>query len=102
MAYRIEIDAVQVDDEGAVVVGMVLRPQARAPVVGGARRQRGGMEGLDLGAGLGGEGEVDALATFSWANQKKGLPSTPRPAARSLPSPTSMTSPMPSGFRAAR
>ena len=40
MAHRLDIVPVRVEDEGAVVIGMVMRAQTRRAVVGSARRQR--------------------------------------------------------------
>jgi hypothetical protein len=39
--------AVGIDQEGGIVVGVVVRPQPRRAVVGASRRQPGGVESID-------------------------------------------------------
>jgi hypothetical protein len=56
----LDIVAVGVKHEGAVIMLVVERAQAGRAVVGGARRDRRGMERVDLLARLGAEGEMDA------------------------------------------
>ena len=56
----LDVVAVGVEDEGAVVVLVVVRAQAGLAVVGPARGERGGVEGLDLVLGVDAEGEVAA------------------------------------------
>ncbi len=53
MAHRLDVVALGVDDEGAVVVGVVLGAQAGGAVVLAASGDGGGIKGVDLGAGLG-------------------------------------------------
>ena len=57
---RLDVVAIRIEHEGAIVVRMVVRPQARRAVVLAAGRERGAMEGVDRGAVLGGEAEVQA------------------------------------------
>jgi hypothetical protein len=60
MAHRLDVVALRVDDEGAVVVRVVLGAQAGGAVVLAAGGDRGGVEGVYLGAGLGLPGQVAA------------------------------------------
>ena len=53
-----EVDPVQVEDEGAVVVRVIVGPHARTAVVLRAGRKRRLIEGVDLSARLGDEAEV--------------------------------------------
>ena len=60
VADGLDVVAVGVEDEGAVVAGVVDRARAGCAVVGAAGRQRGGVEGVDgLAVGCG-EGELGA------------------------------------------
>src|SRR5262245_57477170 len=58
VADRLDVMAIEVEDEGAVVVRMVLRPQTRRPVVPPAGPERGLVEGAHLGPRLDREGDV--------------------------------------------
>ena len=62
MADGFDIVAVGVDDESAVVVGVIVQSQARRTVVARARGQRGRMERVDGGAIGRGEGQMQAMA----------------------------------------
>src|SRR5262249_1349807 len=75
MTDRLDVVAVEVDDEGAVVVGMILRPQprravvspARRPVASPARRQSRLVEGPHLGPGIDRERDVHGRLGLSVA-----------------------------------
>src|SRR5262245_49019304 len=58
VADRFDVVVVEVEDEGAVVVRMVLRPQARCAVAPTARSESGVVEGAHRGAALDHEGDV--------------------------------------------
>ena len=58
MADRFDVVAVGIDHERGVIVGMVVRAQARGAVVGRARSQGRGMESIDGGAAICGKGDV--------------------------------------------
>src|SRR5688500_6105217 len=58
MAHRIDIVAVEVGDECAVVVGVIVGAQARRAVVAASRGKTGGVEGVHLGAAVGNEGDM--------------------------------------------
>jgi len=60
VADGLDVVAVGVEDEGAVVAGVVERARARSAVVGATGGERGGVEGVDRVAIAGGEGDVDA------------------------------------------
>ena len=62
MAHRLDIVAVGIEHEGAVIVRVIVRPQSRRAVILAAGRERGAMEGVDRGAALGGDRDMqDAL-----------------------------------------
>ena len=58
MADRFDVVAVRVEDKGAVVVGMTVRPRARRPVFASPGRQGGPVKRVHRGAILGREGDV--------------------------------------------
>ena len=62
MAHGLDIVAVGVEHEGAVIVGVIMGAQARRPVVLGAGGESGAIEGVDRLSGLGGESDVDMAA----------------------------------------
>ncbi len=47
MADRLDVMAVRITHKGGIVVRVVMRPQPRGTVIGGARRHRGGVKGID-------------------------------------------------------
>ena len=58
MADGLDIVAVGIEDEGAVVVRVIMRPQARPAIVLAAGGKGGGMERIDLSAAARGEGDM--------------------------------------------
>src|SRR4029078_11306051 len=50
-----------IEHEGAVIIGVVMRAQTRLAIVLAAGGDGRAIERIDLGAGLGGEGDMDAL-----------------------------------------
>jgi hypothetical protein len=54
----LDIVAVGVEHERPVVVLRVLGPSAGLPIVAAARRERRRVEGIDLGPGVGREGDL--------------------------------------------
>src|SRR5258708_5362203 len=68
------IVAVRIEDEGAVIGRMVLRPQARRAVVGAAGGYRGAMEGVDRGPVLGRESHMEmAFQPLRLGDPEEGL-----------------------------
>src|SRR5690606_10965800 len=57
-ADRLDIVAVRIEHEGTVVIGVIMRAKAGRAIVGAAGRQRGGIEGVDLGVAGGSDGVV--------------------------------------------
>src|SRR5882724_1777767 len=57
-----DIVAVGIEHEGAVIIGMIMRPEPRRAVVAAARRHRRRVEGIDQCTGIGGEGDMSPLA----------------------------------------
>ena len=53
MANRLDIVAVRIEDEGGVVVRVIMRTQAGGAVVLAAGSQRGPVKGIDADAVLG-------------------------------------------------
>ena len=62
MADRLDIVAVGVQHEGAIVIGVILRPETRRAIVATARRHGGLMKGVDLGPVAGDKGDVPPKA----------------------------------------
>src|SRR5262245_33179452 len=60
VAHRLDVVAVGIEHEGAVIVRVIVRSQPRRAVVLAARRERRTIEGVDGGAVLGGESDVQA------------------------------------------
>ena len=61
MADGLDIVAVGVEHEGAVVIRVIMRAQSWRSVVLPARGDRGRVKGIDSGAGGGGEGDMDVV-----------------------------------------
>ena len=66
MADRFDVVSVGVQDEGAVVAGMVVRTLTGRAVVGSSRCQGGLMEGVHLLGGVRTQGEVDGGKTIKF------------------------------------
>src|SRR5690606_31310478 len=60
--HRLDLVAVGIADEGAVVVGVAFGTQARRPGIGAAVRESDAVKRVDLRAALGDEGDVHAVA----------------------------------------
>ena len=58
MAHRLDIVSVGIGDVCAVVVRVIVRTQAGRTVVAATGGKTGRVEGVDLGAAVGGEGDV--------------------------------------------
>jgi hypothetical protein len=85
VADRLDVVAVQVEDESAVVVRMVLRPQAWRPIVPATGPQGGLVESAHRGPTLDHEGDVHRRVVLpSLPTQNSGLPSLPKPQAQTL------------------
>ena len=61
MADGFDIVAVGVEDEGAIVVRVIVRTQARPTIVLAAGGDGGGVEGIDFGAAARGKGDMLAV-----------------------------------------
>src|SRR5829696_7001992 len=61
MADRFDVVAVRIEDEGPVVVRMILGPESGTTVVAPARRDGRLMEGLHCRMVISGEGDVDGV-----------------------------------------
>ena len=98
----------RVEHEGAVIIGVVVRAQARLSVVLAAGGDRGRVKGIDSGAGGGGEGDMDvmvACGTVALADPEEGLAGSAEADRGAVPvasAETSMTMAMPSGASAFR
>ena len=60
MAASLELVAIRIKNKGAVVIGVIMRPQSRLAVIGSAGGNRLGMERIDIGALQGGKSEMRA------------------------------------------
>ena len=58
VADRLDVVSVGVEDEGAVIVGVIVGPEAGRAVVPSSRGERGAVKRLDLGARFCGEGDM--------------------------------------------
>ena len=62
MADGFDIIAVGIEDEGPVIIGMIMRPEAGRAVVGAAGGKARCVEGVDQSARLDGEGDMGPLS----------------------------------------
>src|SRR5271168_5075846 len=67
MADGLDVVAVRVEDEGTVIVRMILRAQARRAIIASAGSERGGVERAHLRLVLRGESHVDRAGWFAAA-----------------------------------
>lgn len=58
MAHRLGIVAVGIEDEGRVIIGVILGSQPRRSIIGAAGLERCSIEDVDRGAGLRNEGNM--------------------------------------------
>src|SRR5512136_1295078 len=65
MADSLDIVAVSIEHEGAVIIGVIFGPKAWRPIVGAARLKRGMIEGIDRGPALSGEGHMQGPARLA-------------------------------------
>lgn len=79
MVDRLDVVAVEVAEEHAVVAGVVLRPQPRSVQDLGASRDRCAMDLLDRHAGRGGEGDVDLSVGRAGGRPEPEVRETGRP-----------------------
>ena len=80
MADGLDVVAVGIEDEGAVVVRVIMRAKARSAVVAAASIHCRAVESVDVGAGGGGEGDMKAaFRLVPLPIQKKGFPCDPKP-----------------------
>src|SRR4051794_25669769 len=79
MADRFDVVAVRIEDEGRVVVRMVLGTKPRAAVVTPAHRDGFLVEGVNGGVVLGGERDVEGLACLALAYPEIRLAPPPEP-----------------------
>ena len=83
MANRFDIVAIEVDDEGAIVVGVIVRSQARRAIVAPSGRERGAIKRVGVGSGACGEGDVSAaLRSVARPDPEKRLSRRAKPGVR--------------------
>jgi hypothetical protein len=58
MAHRLDVVAIGIEDEGGIIVGMIVRPQARIAIVSAAGMKCGSVEGIDTRSVAGSDGNV--------------------------------------------
>ena len=73
MAYRFDVVAVRIEDEGPVVGRVVLGAKPGTAVVVPARRDGRLVEGLHCRAVVGGEGDVDGVAWLARERVRSGV-----------------------------
>src|SRR5262245_48706012 len=74
VADGLNIVAIEIEYEGAVVVGVIMRPEAWRPVVLAAGGESGAIEGIDGRAGRRQEGDMDVPGQrLAFANPERGL-----------------------------
>ncbi len=78
MADRFYVVAVRIEDEGSVVARMVPGTKPRTTVVAPARRDGLLVEGVNCGAVVGGERDVEGLACLALAYPEVWLAPTSR------------------------
>src|SRR5262245_42293282 len=80
MTDGLDVVTVRSDDEGRIVVRMVVRPEAGRPIVFSSRCQGGTVERVDLPAIFGCERDVKRhRLMICGAEPKRGLLSAPQP-----------------------
>jgi topoisomerase IA-like protein len=74
MTHGLDVVAVRIEDEGAVIVLVVVGPRTRRAIVAAARLHRGAVERIDLGARLRSEGDMrSALGLRASADPEERL-----------------------------
>ena len=82
MTHRLNVVAVGVENEGGVIVGVIMGPQAGRAIVSPAGMQCCDMEGIDAGPVGGDDGDVQRLFKSAFgADPEVGLPAEPNPTA---------------------
>jgi hypothetical protein len=82
VADGLDVVAVRIEHEGAVIVRVIMRPQAGSAMVRAAGGERGFVEFVDRGAVGRREGDMQAaIEPASPPIQKSGLPLRPKPTA---------------------
>src|SRR5215208_3137339 len=82
MADRFDVVAVRIKDEGPVVARVVVGPKSGTTVVTPARRHGRLVKGVNGGAVVGGEGDVEGLACLALAYPEVRLAPPPEPRCR--------------------
>ena len=78
MADSLNIMAIRPDDEGRIVIGVVVRPYARRPIIFSSRSESGMIERVDLPSILSCECDVKRhRLIICGAEPKRGLLSAP-------------------------
>src|SRR5574337_2188478 len=67
MTDRLDVVAVGVEHERAVIMFVIMRPQARLAVVAATCSERGLVERIDIGPGLGRKRDVEASPQHAFA-----------------------------------
>jgi len=80
MADRLDVVAVGIDDERAVVVRMIMRPEARLAVILAARGDRGLVKGVDIRSRFAAKGQVNpGFRCIPLENPEIGFSGDPEP-----------------------
>src|SRR5579859_7451929 len=73
MAYGLDIVAIGIQDKGAIIVVVIMRPEARCAMVLAAGRHSRFVKGIDTGTILGGECDMCPGNILANANPEIGL-----------------------------
>src|SRR3712207_9267354 len=79
MADRFDIVAIRIEDEGSIVARMVLGAKPGTTVAASARCECLLVEGIHAGAVIGGERDVDGLASITLVDPEVRLALPPEP-----------------------
>jgi hypothetical protein len=82
MADRFNVVAVRIEDEGSIVARMVLGAKPRTAIVAPTRREGRLMEGINGGAVVGGERDMEGLAWLALADPEVRPAPPPEPPLR--------------------
>src|SRR5574337_2232156 len=67
VADRLDVVAIRIKNERAVIMFVIMRPQARLAVVAATCSERGLVERIDIGPGLGRKRDVEASPQHAFA-----------------------------------
>src|SRR5439155_17214950 len=85
MADSLDVVAIGIEDEGGVIVGMIMRPEPRLAIVAPACRNRSHVEFIHDLAAIGGKGDVHmSFGLFAGADPEIRLLSLAEPRRRTI------------------